>query len=340
VEVPPMPESLAGTLAPTRAFDHPAVKAWREIQPAGTEPETVEVLKESKKTAAYRLVRAGEDGSHVVAKLCPQETARVERLVYEDLFPQLRLPAIRYYGCAEARGKSCWLYFEDVGEDRYLRKDEEHRLRAAQWLATMHGSAVRVAAAARLPGRGAGYYFTLLRSSRAVIVRCLGRLPLGPDERASFESLVSQCELLQARWSQLERLCGSLPETVVHGDFVGKNVRVRRDSTGALLLLPFDWEVAGWGCPAADLAQFAGHSASPEIATYWATARQFWPKLSLRQTLAAANCGRVFRLLMSISWACVGATRMCPETLLLRLSGRVRAYEAQMAHALQTIAWG
>src|SRR5207247_194188 len=81
-----------------------------------------------------------------------------------------------------------------------------------------------------------------------------------------IEASVSQLNLLEARWSQVESFCDRMPGTLVHGDFVGKNMNIRT-STDGLALMVFDWETAGWGTPAADVAKV-------DLDAYWAVVRE------------------------------------------------------------------
>ena len=58
-----------------------------------------------------------------------------------------------------------------------------------------------------------------------------------------LESIISQCNVLESCWRKVERFCDRMPQTLVHGDFTAKNIRVRNRHGSALL--PFDWEMAG-----------------------------------------------------------------------------------------------
>jgi aminoglycoside phosphotransferase (APT) family kinase protein len=91
----------------------------------------------------------------------------------------------------------------------------------------------------------------------------------------------------------------------VHGDFVGKNIRIRSGPRG-YTLLPFDWGDAGWGIPAVDLAQAAhpypDFSASPGVPTYCALMRQQWPRIPVQTIERLANCGTLFRCVAALDW--------------------------------------
>ena len=58
---------------------------------------------------------------------------------------------------------------------------------------------------------------------------------LNTDDGHVLEAIVSQLNLLEARWSQVESFCDRMPGTLVHGDFVGKNMNIRTSPDGLAL---------------------------------------------------------------------------------------------------------
>src|ERR1051325_7569871 len=90
----PVPEVL-----PANVLDHPAVKAWSQLQLEGDEPESIESVKQKNKSTVYRLAGLAPDGSAVIAKKCRARTAWVERLIYQEILSELPVPALRCYGC-------------------------------------------------------------------------------------------------------------------------------------------------------------------------------------------------------------------------------------------------
>ncbi len=67
-------------------------------------------------------------------------------------------------------------------------------------------------------------------------------------------------------------------------------------------LLPFDWEIGGWGVPTVDFIQFTRQSVSPDLDVYWSVAREAWPQCSIRDIRRLAEFGKIFRALQVISW--------------------------------------
>lgn len=323
-----MPKHMTGNIVQVDPLEHPAVKAWIKLQPGRVGPEGIETLKKEKKSGVYRLEGVGPEGSAVIAKRCRQVTAMIERAIYEEILPRLPLTTLRYYGFVEEPGgKSCWLFLEDAGKEAYSPRIEEHRALVARWLGRMHTSAACVAAAARLPDRGPDHYLEHLRLARDTIRRKLAISALGADDLMVLESVASQCDVLESRWSQVERFCEGMPRTLVHGDFVPKNVRVRTDQSG-VALLPLDWETAGWGVPAADLVRV-------DLVAYRSTVRQSWPRLDIRDIRQMANFGRIFRWLAAVSWA----SESLEYERIERPMRSMRICEAGMADAIQAAEW-
>src|SRR2546428_13607888 len=107
----------------------------------------------------------------------------------------------------------------------------------------------------------------------------------------------------------MEEICDGVPETVVHGDFNGKTLRIR-SANGNTIVGIFDWADAGWGVPAVDLAQVGAPasklSANPDIPTYWSTVRERWPNASAGALQQLAYCGTAFRALAALSCQSTG----------------------------------
>src|SRR5206468_6580512 len=115
--------------------------------------------------------------------------------------------------------------------------------------------------------------------------------------------IVSHCDVLESRWDYLEGMCRDLRQTVVHGDFVAKNVRVQMTRAGPAFFV-LDSGIAGWGLPATDLAQFTGHTVSPDFTEYCSAMDRCGTPLDMQTVRRLADCGKIFRLLDAIAWAC------------------------------------
>jgi aminoglycoside phosphotransferase (APT) family kinase protein len=85
-----------------------------------------------------------------------------------------------------------------------------------------------------------------------------------------------------------------VPLTIVHGDFIHKNIRLREGEYGTELLA-FDWEKAGYGTPAADLAWV-------DPLTYYLVVSSAWPQIDFETVQRLVRAAKIFRLLASIHW--------------------------------------
>jgi hypothetical protein len=219
----------------------------------------------------------------------------VERAIYETILPNIPVSSPVYHGYLESSEDSIWLFVEDAGEEWYSRKKTDHRTLAAIWLAMLHGTALRLDAVKALPNRGPAYYLDVLREAKHGITSNLDNPALSEKDRILLNAILAQCDTIREHWSELELVCNRVPATLVHGDFVGKNVRVRFSREGPVLL-PFDWESAGYGVPAADLEGI-------DISTYQSIIEEFCPLLSYDTTQKLSRIGFLFRLIHCIKWA-------------------------------------
>jgi len=304
---------------------HPAVAAWREIAPEAPEPESIEVLRQGRKSATYRLTGAGPGGAPVIAQRSRGSKGQIERTVYERILPHLPVTAPAYLGSRKDTPEYLWLFLEDVGDERCSKTDPEHRALAARWLGLMHTSAKGVAAARDLPDGGPRRYLDHLRASRDAIVANLRNPALAPDDATLLERLAFRLDSLESSWNGIQEACAGVPATLVHGDFQPKNAYIRPAASGPEVV-PIDWETAGWGVPAVDLARL-------DLATYQAVVQPCWPELRAEDVRRLAACGTVFRALAAIFWVSPQLAYDTAHWLILPLS-KLRSYERQLCEGL------
>ena len=259
-------------------------------------------------------------------------------MVYEEFLPRLPLPALRCRGFApEPDGECSWLFVEDAGRHAYSPTSTAHRALAGRWLGAIHRAPVAAALRARLPDRGPGHYLELLRASRAALLAQVGNPVLTAEDAALFRRVASQCDAMEAHWNHLEELFEDWPRALVHGDFVVKNLRTRNGAPEPALLV-YDWEMAGWGVPASDLAQELGRCASPDLDAYGALLREEHPQIEARDVQRLADFGSVVRMVDKIYWQTVGLEGDSYD-FFLRPVTTLRKYEPQLVAALRAVNW-
>ena len=333
-----------------RLADHPAVRAWLSL--GGAQPHAVDVLKSARfrKRGVYRLDEAGPDGSPVIAKICKRKTAEVEAAVYEELLPLLPMPSLRNYGkLLDEDRQHCWLFMEDAGTERYSPERAEHRRLAARWLATIQLHAAEFVRTSYLPDRGHRHYLVHLLNAREEISRHLRREEAASEGGLVLANLLSKLDLIESRWGEVTAFCDTLPETVVHGDLVPKNLRILRrgDDVG---LAVFDWETAGLGVQAPDLAQLLEperaalarrhrskrvdrFSAKPCLTTYRSVLRAHGTGPYVETVEQSAAVGSLFRCLAGIDWTCSAATSTWYPVDDLRI------YAKRLGDAMRVAGW-
>jgi hypothetical protein len=314
----------------TLLLKHPAVQAWHKLQPEHTVPHRVELLKgktpdqtKRPKRVVWRLVGVGPLGSAIIAKRSRRANAVIENAVYREILPLLPIASPSYYGMLEeTNGESCWLFMEDAGEHEYSTLHGKDRELIVQWLTLMHTSASHVAPPNVLPDKGPNHYLELLQFARDAILENLAKLTLEADDLWTLETILRQFDLLESHWAHFGALCEGTPQTLVHGDFVAKNIRGRSSQTG-MTILPFDWGEAGWGTPALDVMQV-------DPTMYWSTVRGYWPWLDAHTVQRLRTVGRIFRCLDTMYW-------MLPSFQYERKKpiSSMNIYASQLADAIQ-----
>jgi hypothetical protein len=320
-------------------MEHPAIDAWSRLSPERIEPVAIERLKLKGKSAVYRLLGVGPDESAVIAKRCPIRTGRIECVIYQECLAWLPVVFPRFYGLLEdaSFGDSCWLFVEDAGRQEYSREDAAHRLAAGRWLGLIHACGMEPLNV-RLPDRGANHYLNLLLDARATFVKQLANPVLSAEELSTLRTVAMQLDEIELHWSAVEEFCGTVPNTLVHGDLVAKNVRLK-GTPAAFEFLVFDWENAGWGIPATDLCQFIGRSTvSPDLGAYQESVGACGRRVERSQLRRLAEYGNIFRVLDNLAWA---ASIMTGDAyrFLVKPIAHMRIYEQQMADALRPTGW-
>ncbi len=318
-------ETLRSNLA-----EHPASRAWCELRGTRKAPMEIAILKQRNDSKVYKLTGVGPRSADVIAKHCPRTSALSEHMVYRELLPHMPIGRLEYYGLWQEAGDDfCWIFVEDGGGVRYRAEIPEHGILAAQWLALLHTSVPEAARALNLRHWGTNDYLASLRAGRERIRRSLKNPALQREEAAVVEAILGQCDLLETRWRRVEELCEGMPLTLVHADFHDKNLCVRT-TADTTVLLPFDWESAGWGIPAVDLALTGLH-----IPTYWDAVRKCWPKLDRLAVERSIVAGQIFELLALVDWESRGLS----DRWLHKPIQRMRYYHLELDDVLQAKQW-
>jgi ATP-binding cassette subfamily B protein len=321
-----------------RLLAHPAVQAWRQIAPEQPVPARVVPVKvkadRDRAARAYRLEPVERDAPVIIAKGCRRADAVMERLVYEEILPHVPLPGPQCYGVvADPDAERGWVFLEELRGEEYSSLIPSHRIAAAQWLGLLHTHAQEWADPASLPAAGPSRYRDQMHIARDAIREHVDNPALGADDVAFLDGVLARFDHLDEHWEPLETMCAGMPETLVHGDFNRKNLRVQV-TEGAPRVVAFDWGDAGWGVPTADLAQ-SSIAACPDLDAYWEVVRGRWPAYGREMFERLAQCGSVFRALAAMRWA----SRGMPFDWAPWSVANLRLYDAELTRALEDLGW-
>lgn len=311
--------------------NHPAAAAWAELagRTANRRPSRITVLKpEKRKSAVYRLAGAGPGSSDVIAKRARREALRVEHDLYTTILPALPVCTVQFYGYVPAGDDAGWLFLEDAGDDLYQPKRADHRALASRWLSALHTSATPAITDCPLPRKDAGYYLGVRREAQVAIAENLGNPMLTADHLVTMRNVLGHFEVLESRWDDVSELAEVLPHTLVHADFVRKNVRVRTSGVNGRTLVPFDWESAGWGPLGVDLL-------SADIPAYASGVRERWSQVRQGDVETVARVGQLFRLIACVEWT----TWAFGGAWLDRPMAHMSSYDRGLAALIAQLGW-
>lgn len=318
-----------------------AIAAWRTLDRGGMHPTSVDLIGSEHRSlttgrTVYRLERAGPRGGTVMAKLSPEPTASIERFIYEQVLPHTGVTAPDYFGSVDAHDSFVWLFLDDVGSERFSGNEDAQRTAAGRWLGTLHSRAPDVPGAAELPDRGPRHYLECLRSARSGILENVTNPALRPPDVGVLRGTLVLLDAIEGDWASVEAFCAPISPTLTHGDFRSKNVYVSRDSSG-VKLYPIDWETAGWGVPATDLAPARGRvgRSDVDLTAYCEIVRDRWPQIDTSTARDLAFVGTLFRRLIAIRWAVQSLSFPWLEKPIAELE----AYRTQLEEALRQAPW-
>lgn len=312
---------------------HPAALAWKRLCGARA-PQAIEVLQKQRKSEIYRLLAGIPGEDPIIAKRCVTRTGRLERVIYEEILPQLPVSRLHYYGSLQECDSYMWLFLEDAGKTHFSAADPSHRVLGAHWLGTLHRFAGQTGAAELLPERDMAYYLELLQRAREIIVKNLVNAMMTPAYIEILERVLTQLDTLEAAWSKVLKACEDVPRTLAHGDFRPKNVHIKQTPSGDAFYA-LDWEMAGWGNPLVDLAPSRGFSSDPQVdmPIYISMMQETWTDLDESTLPYFVQVGGIFRRLAAIYWSCL---EMSPHWV----DGPVKdmdTFHRELSHAMGTV---
>jgi hypothetical protein len=227
-----------------------ALQVARVIVP-DFDPVECEALKRGKSDVF--AIRGVGGHAPLVAKCGTADTIAIEHQVGTWL-ASAPFSTVVTRGTTKARqADRAWLVSEHVEGEPYDRSFPIHRRLAGTWLRDLHVWSASVARP-HLPSRDLAYHRNVVHKSCATLAATLTHGCVRTvHDRSTVRALEKMGRAVLGHWSNIQAILCVLPATLVHSGIAGKNVRVVPDPTTPAVLA-FDWEQAGWGCPAADLS--------------------------------------------------------------------------------------
>jgi hypothetical protein len=256
------------------------------------------MLTNKHKSSVFRLEVDGWSRPSVIAKWCADgygTAAQVERRIHEQILPSASLPSLEVYAqVPDPAGDRFWLFLEDLGDRELAMTNLDERRWFSQWLGRLHQWTVG-ADAGGLPERTPTTYLQHLRTAGQRIEASMMQPWVDGEARATLAGLARLLDRIERHWDRVEDVCRTSPRTIVHGDLVAKNVRVR--DRGGPEIVVLDWEMVGVGVPGVDLKLLGD-----DLDDYAAIVRPVHPVMSPTYLRALAFMGQIFRSLLVLDW--------------------------------------
>ena len=191
--------------------EHRAVQAWLQVQPDSCAPRSLELLQRRRYSTVYRLNGVTQDGKRVIAKRCRAATARIERMIYQELLPLTEMAALQCYGAVqEPDGEFCWVFLEDATGASYSPQLPHNRALAGRWLAETQLATASPNLQSCLPNRALNHYLQSLHGCREIVLHHLSGSELPATDLAQFTDRVASpdlsiyCSILRREHSHLD----------------------------------------------------------------------------------------------------------------------------------------
>ena len=304
------------------AADHRSTLAWQRLGLGRRDPVAVEILRERRKNAAYRLVGVGDGGGDVIAKYGRNEIIGVERIVYEQVLDRVAVDKLRYYGSVTEGPDASWIFLERASGVRWDESVPEHCALAGRWIAQLHVAASAVIRSVPLPDLGPRTQLQRLRDIRSTVADSVENTAWSSPHRTVLDGILAVVARAEARWDRIEEIYAGAPVTLEHGDHRPKNSRVGEDR-GREYFSVFDWETAGIAAPAVDLARV-------DLLAYADVVRDAWPHVDVAAVQQLAVVGKLLRSFNAVRWDVIDSLRTarhqdCRMERLRVFTGRIDA---------------
>jgi len=266
-------------------------------------PKTISNLKlkpsREKAVLTWNMKIPGQPVFELIAKRGEIEEALFENLLYTTILPRLGLGSLRCFGVVEeSDNRFAWLFLEHAGHCRYNPTIREHHNLAAEWLAILHGNQLELELKNYFRKCGDEHYAASLRTARALVERGIINPVLSPSQQEILHRALHLLDQLEEKWPVVEDICATVPRCLIHGDFLGKNLRVESNGSKYQLKV-FDWEAACWGLPFLDLAESliptsGGQSPEPDMYSYISNSQYWWPNIEKKSLKGFIGLGKIF----------------------------------------------
>ena len=322
--LPPVGPGVQGEIAES------GIRAWVRTGPGRERPHEVELVHaRGEGSWVFRFHGVPGRQGALIAKRLMGESGRTERTVYGEILSRLPVPAPTFLGGQnDDSDPFVWIFLEDVGGRQPDRHNPGFAALATEWLVTLHTALPSIRLPDSLPDRGPDHYRGWLGTAQAKVRSAMDHSAGSSRDGRVLAEVAGTLARIEARWHKVGEVSARFPSTLVHGDWVTKNMRVKAQRE-THTLFPLDWENAGRGAPIPDLWRV-------DPGAYYRGMQTTWADLDLETVRLSRTLGRLFRDVKLVAWECAELGR---EGRSSRIQTHLSAYDGWLKDSLTSLGW-
>lgn len=255
----------------------------------------------NKAVLSWKIEIPGNKNLELIAKLNEMDGALMEYFIYTNILPDLGLDALECFGMVEDESKEfAWIFMEHAGHHRYNADIGEHVRLATEWLSVLHGSQIRPELIKYFEACGDQHYAASLTGALRYIESGMANPVLSSEQLKNLAYTLRLLEMVEKKWTVVMEMCSAVPQCLIHGDFLSKNLRID-DGGEAYRLKVLDWDAACLGFPFLDIAEAllptsGWQSFHPEhdLSSYINSSVDWWPGINVGTLHRLIGIGQIF----------------------------------------------
>ncbi len=287
----------------TAALGQLAIEAWQRSPNRFGTPTTSSVVATTRKTQALRLNLDSTCTASIIAKLRPSSSAARETLLAQKVLSVCPVRTPKLFDVQPTESAYTWLFYEDLGDEKYDSSSKEQRQLLATRLSSIHFSTPPEHYRECVKFSDTAIHFELAAQLRSKLRRLRELNNLNDEKVGIIRQLEGYIEGMLRVRLDLPNSISFQPLGFAHCDLVPKNLRILHEN-GQLEIGFLDWGEAAYGPISLDLAQsdYRQFAASPDLSTYRRCLAELGIIVDPADLALLSSYGNMIRAARAVDW--------------------------------------